>query len=138
MITSVQANRYGITTNRHADTIIDDESVVSLSDGITQFCSHLFLLRKKALEEMREDGNNFGTHKLINLKSRHLGKNALRAINDVTMVDGSKKKNFINLKFKNFQIEEKGDLQDLVNFQQGANVTVETNDGENVPMTLRR
>tara|TARA_Y100000401_G_scaffold71889_1_gene57950 strand:- start:1562 stop:3097 length:1536 start_codon:yes stop_codon:yes gene_type:complete len=137
MITSVQANRYGITTNRNADTIVDDESVVSLSDGITQFCSHLFLLRKKTLEEMQDDGNNFGTHKLINLKARHLGKNPLRAINEVEMADGSKRKNFVNLKFQNFAIEEKGDLQDVVNFQQGNSVAVEANDGDEVPMILR-
>jgi replicative DNA helicase len=138
MITSVQANRYGITTNRPAETIVDDESVVSLSDGVTQFCSHLFLLRRKVAQEVHEDGVAFGTHKLINLKSRHLGRNALRAIHDVELLDGSKKKNFINLEFKNFQIEEKGDLQDIVDFQRGDNVRVARNEGEDVPMTMRR
>jgi len=137
MITSVQANRFGITNNRGADTIVDDESVVSLSDGITQFCSHLFLLRKKVVEEMNQDGADRGTHKLINLKSRHLGKNPLRAINDVEMLDGSKQRNYINLEFRNFAVKEKGDLQDIVDAQSGANVNVVTNNGEEVPMTLR-
>ena len=45
MITSVQSNRYGITTNRNSDNIVEDESIVSLSDRITQFSSHLFQLR---------------------------------------------------------------------------------------------
>tara|TARA_Y100001972_G_C7667231_1_gene337822 strand:+ start:4506 stop:6011 length:1506 start_codon:yes stop_codon:yes gene_type:complete len=128
MITSVQANRYGITNNRGVDTIIDDESVVSLSDGITQFCSHLFLLRKKVVEEMREDGTNRGTHKLINLKSRHLGRDPLRAINDVELLDGSKKKNYINLEFRNFSVTERGDLHDVVEDQRGTNVNVARND----------
>ena len=137
MITSVQANRYGITTNRGADSIVDDESVVSLSDGITQFCSHLFLLRKKTVEEMGRDGAERGTHKFINLKSRHLGKNPLRAINDVEMDDGSKQKNYINLDFKNFSVTEKGDLQDIVDAQRGVNVNIQANESENVPMILR-
>ena len=124
MITSVQANRYGITNNRGADTIIDDESVVSLSDGITQFCSHLFLLRKKVVEEIQQDGIDRGTHKFINLKSRHLGKNPLRAINDVELLDGSKRKNYINLEFKNFAVKERGDLQDVVDSQRGANTHI--------------
>ena len=47
MITSVQSNRSGITNNRNAQNIVDDESIVSLSDRITQFCSHMFILRQK-------------------------------------------------------------------------------------------
>ena len=43
MITSVQSNRSGITNNRNAQNIVDDESIVSLSDRITQFCSHMFI-----------------------------------------------------------------------------------------------
>ena len=47
MITSVQSNRSGVVNNRRAENIVDDESIVSLSDRITQFCSHMFILRKK-------------------------------------------------------------------------------------------
>lgn len=86
---------------------------------------------------MNQDGADRGTHKLINLKSRHLGKNPLRAINDVEMLDGSKQRNYINLEFRNFAVKEKGDLQDIVDAQSGANVNVVTNNGEEVPMTLR-
>ncbi len=131
MITSVQSNRLGITTNRAAENIVDDESVVSLSDAITQFCSHLFLLRKKVMEEIQEEGTKFGTHKFINLKSRHLGKDPMRAINPVTMPDGSKKNNYINLDFNNFSITEKGDLVDWVETMNGGGSTeLETFDAE--------
>ena len=75
--------------------------------------------------------------KFINLKARHLGKNPLRAINEVEMLDGSKRRNYINLEFKNFSVTEKGDLQDVVNAQSGVNVNVATNNGEEVPMILR-
>ena len=137
MITSVQANRLGITNNRNAGNIIDDESVVSLSDGVTQFCSHLFLLRKKTPEEVHEEGGSFGTHKFINLKSRHLGKDPLRAIHDVEMPDGSKRKNFVNLDVNGFQIKERGDLQDIVHSMSSNAVQVNTNEAEEIPINLR-
>jgi len=114
MMTAVQSNRLGITTNRQAAAIVDDESIMSLSDNIIQFVSHAFILRKKVMEELAEDGTQFGTHKLINLKARHLGKYALRHIEPVEMPDGSKKQNFINLNFENFCITEKGDLHDML------------------------
>lgn len=116
MITSVQSNRSGITTNRQSANIIDDESIVSLSDRITQFCSHMFILRQKTNDEVAEEGNQFGTHKLINVKSRHLGKDIAGAVEPV-QVDDNLRKNFINLSFRNFNITECGDLRDIVNFR---------------------
>jgi replicative DNA helicase len=114
MLTSVQSNRLGITNNRSSDNIVDDESVVSLSDQITQFCSHLFLLRKKTMDEIQSEPEDFGTHKLISLKYRWLGRNVHRALQPVEMPDGTKRNNYINLHMENFSIKEKGDLQDLV------------------------
>ena len=113
MITSVQSNRYGITTNRRAENTVDDESVVSLSDRIIQFCSHMFHLRRKTLDQIQEEPEGFGTHILSCLKSRHLGANSHRAIQPVEMPDGSKRNNYINLKVDNFSIDECGDLQDM-------------------------
>ena len=116
MITSVQSNRSGITTNRQSANIIDDESIVSLSDRITQFCSHMFILRQKTNDEVAEEGNQFGTHKLINVKARHLGKDIAGACEPV-QVDDNLRKNFINLQFRNFNITECGDLRDIVTFR---------------------
>ena len=114
MITSVQSNRYGITTNRNSDSIVEDESVVSLSDRITQFSSHLFLLRQKTTDEIADE-DGFGTHKLVCLKYRHLGENVHRAMTPVRMPNGDLKRNYINLNFENFGVSECGDLQDRVN-----------------------
>ncbi len=137
MVTSVQSNRLGITTNRQADNIVDDESVVSLSDNITQFCSHLFLLRKKVADEIHQEGDSFGTHKLINLKSRHMGKSALRGINPVRMPDGTNKNNYINLKIENFNIKEVGDLQDYVDSVNNEDVEVLENEtSDDIPSLL--
>lgn len=138
MMTSVQSNRLGITNNRQPNAVVDDESVVSLSDGITQFCSHLFLLRRKLADEIHEDGESFGTHKLVNLKSRHLGRDALRHINPVQMPDGTNKNNFINLKIENFRITERGDLQDIVNSMNNVDVHIDQDqDDDSIPMILR-
>jgi replicative DNA helicase len=118
MITSVQSNRYGITNNRNSQNIVDDESIVSLSDRITQFCSHMFILRNKTADEMETEGNRFGTHKLINVKSRHLGSDIAGAIEPVRVGD-SLRKNAINLNFMNFNITENGDLRDIARMLDG-------------------
>ena len=113
MLTSVQMNRVGTSRNRTADNIVEDETVVSLSDRITQFCSHMFLLRSKEPAEIAEDAD-FGTHKLTNIKARHLGQDPMGEIEPVRMLDGSLKRNYLNLDFNNFSITERGDLRDLV------------------------
>jgi len=70
-----------------------------------------------------------------------LGRDALRHINPVSMPDGSKKRNFINLRIKNFSVEECGDLQDIANFRNGIviepNSTTPEEDTE-LPDILRR
>ena len=122
MLTSVQSNRLGITNNRSADNVVDDESIVSLSDQITQFCSHLFLLRQKTMDEIQGEPEGFGTHKLICLKYRWLGKDVHRALQPVEMPDGSKRKNYLNLHMENFSIQERGDLVDMVEHMEGEGV----------------
>jgi len=112
MITSVQSNRSGITNNRLSANVIDDESVVSLSDRITQFCSHMFILRNKTADEIQTEGVRFGTHKMINVKARHLGSDIKGAIEPVVVGDALRK-NFVNLEFSNFNITERGDLRDI-------------------------
>lgn len=125
MITSVQSNRTGITNNRRSDSLVEDESIVSLSDRITQFSSHLFGLRQKTMDELAEE-EGFGTHKLTCFKYRHLGENVHRAIQPVRMPDGNLKRNFINLNIENFSVTEVGDLQDMVDQQ----ISVDLNTGE--------
>ena len=73
---------------------------------------------------------------MINLKARHLGKSALRAIHPVEMPDGSKKSNFINLNIENFRITERGDLQDIVDSQNGDSIGVIENDSDVIPVAM--
>jgi len=129
MITSVQMNRLGTSRNRSSDNIVEDETVVSLSDRITQFCSHMFLLRSKEPEEISEEGS-FGTHKLTNIKARHLGQDPMGEIEPVQMDDGVLRRNYISLNFENFNITEVGDLRDLRNRLRVSGIEPDQ-DGEN-------
>jgi hypothetical protein len=131
MMTSVQSNRAGIVTNKNAANITDDESIVSLSDRITQFSSHMFILRQKTFDELQNEAGH-GTHKFINVKARHLGKDIAGAINPVKMPDGSLKKNFVNLEIANFCVTEKGDLRDIVD-SVNATATVAKDNNDDVP-----
>ena len=131
MITSVQSNRIGITNNRNSQNIVDDESIVSLSDRIIQFCSHMFILRNKTTDEIESEGRNFGTHKLINVKARHLGEDISGALDPVRVGD-TLRKNFINLELKNFAITEKGDLRDIIRFSDDG-PELDQNDTDSIP-----
>lgn len=131
MMTSVQSNRAGIVTNKNAANVTDDESIVSLSDRITQFSSHMFILRNKTFDELQQE-KGYGTHKFINVKARHLGKDIAGAINPVKMPDGSLKKNFINLEIANFCVTERGDFRDIVD-SISTNATVATDGNDDVP-----
>tara|TARA_Y100001938_G_scaffold151179_1_gene246952 strand:+ start:6732 stop:8252 length:1521 start_codon:yes stop_codon:yes gene_type:complete len=132
MMTSVQMNRLGTSRNRSSENIVEDETVVSLSDRIIQFCSSMFILRAKEPAEIA-DHANFGTHKLVSLKSRNLGQDPQRAIQPVRMLDGSLKSNFINLDFNNFNITERGDLVDLVEHLRVEGFSPEEDGDSNLP-----
>lgn len=131
MITSVQSNRYGITNNRNAQNIVDDESIVSLSDRIIHFCTHMFILRNKTADEIEQEGGNFGTHKLIGIKARHLGEDIAGALEPVQIGD-TLRKNFINLDFRNFNITECGDLRDVARAMDGG-AELEFSDEDSIP-----
>tara|TARA_A200000159_G_scaffold164665_1_gene195374 strand:- start:1532 stop:3049 length:1518 start_codon:yes stop_codon:yes gene_type:complete len=112
MMTSVQTNRQGISTNRTTENIVEDESIISLSDRIIQFVSHLFFLRPKNAQEM-SDFPDFGTHKLTCLKSRFLGSNPIRATEYVRVPDSTNMvKNALFFTLSNFCATEIGDLVD--------------------------
>lgn len=110
MLTAVQSNRTGIVTSKESKFIVDDESIFSGGDRTVFFSSLAFILRKKAVDEMASENDRFGTHKLINVKARHLGHDVARAINLVTTPDKRRRPNYINLDIKNFHVTEVGDL----------------------------
>jgi replicative DNA helicase len=113
MVSAVQANRSGVVTNRSSDAIVDDESIFSGGDRTIFFSSQAFILRKKTFDELTAENGKWGTHKLINIKARHLGEDIKRALALVALPDGRRKSNYVNLDFHNFAVTEKGDLQQM-------------------------
>ena len=79
------------------------------------------IFRRKALEELGDDGENFGTHKLIPLKTRFQGKDAAGHHDLVRrpMPDGTFKwcNNFLNFSVENFNVNERGSLNDIIEAQ---------------------
>jgi hypothetical protein len=92
----------------------------------------MFILRSKTLDEI-EGEPNFGTHKLINVKARHLGKSYTRATQPVRMPDDSLKSNVVHIEMDSFTAEEVGDQQDLVEAL-GAHGEIEPNGREDDPV----
>tara|TARA_R100000808_G_C2139883_1_gene147762 strand:+ start:546 stop:2021 length:1476 start_codon:yes stop_codon:yes gene_type:complete len=134
IITAMQMNRSGERGSQGA--LVDDSSAISLSDRLQWFASFVAIFRRKSLEEMAEDGDRFGTHKLIPLKTRFQGKDAAGHHDIIrrTLQDGSERfmNNFLNFQVENFDIEERGSLRDIVNTE-NENFAAEdqsSNDGE--------
>lgn len=128
LFTSAQANRSGVVTNKTKDKIVDDESIISGADRIIHYSSHCFILRKKTTDEILEEGVEFGTHKFIRVKARHLGEDVAGDLEPVKYMD-TLTNNFINLEFKNFSIEERGDLRQIARKKQSqANPKTNTDD----------
>ena len=104
--------------NRSAEQGTDDSSAIAQSDRLLWFSSFVGIFRRKTLEEQADDGEKFGSHKLIELKSRFQGKNAQGHSNSIRTVDQKGKvkyqSNFINYNVDNFSVTELGTLEDIV------------------------
>jgi len=116
--TAMQLNRQGENQNRQSKDVIDDSSVFALSDRLQWFGTWVAIFRRKTVDEIEEDGEEFGTHKLITTKARFQGKDA-PGHQDLLVKpteDGKKKyvNNFINYEVVNFKVNEKGSLKDII------------------------
>lgn len=134
LLTAVQINRSGVNTNRSVNQLVDDESVISISDRIQWFTSYMGIFRRKVPEEIMEDGPEYGTHKLITLKTRFQGQQAAGHQDLVKIVDSDSNRvryvpNYINFDLTNFDIKERGSLRELANKK----VNIQKNDGEEAP-----
>jgi hypothetical protein len=113
--------------NRSAENGADDSSAIAQSDRLQWFAAYVGIFRRKTLEEQAEDGAHFGTHKMIELASRYQGQHAHGHNDLVRVIENNRpvyRKNFISFNVDNFNVEEKGTLQDIVNHQNGVNVNI--------------
>ena len=121
IITAMQMNRSGENFNRKSNMVVDDGSAIALSDRLQWFASFVGIFRRKTLDEIAVDGQDFGTHKLVPIKTRFQGKDAAGHHDLVKRrsADGqfSYQNNFLNFNVDSFNVEEKGSLNDIVKIE---------------------
>jgi replicative DNA helicase len=117
LLTAMQLNRTGENRNRQGSALVDDSSAISLSDRLQWYAAFTAIFRRKTLDEIALDGEDFGTHKLIPLKTRFQGKDAMGHQDFLSrrFPDGSERyvMNHLNFSIGNFNIEERGSLRDI-------------------------
>jgi replicative DNA helicase len=121
IITAMQLNRSGENFNRNASNVTDDSSAIALSDRLQWFASFVAIFRRKTLDELALDGQEFGTHKLIPTKTRFQGREAAGHQDLVRRLDAAGKEvwaqNYLNYNVHNFKIEERGSLHTIAERQ---------------------
>lgn len=121
ILTAVQSNRIGITTNRESSEVIDDESVIGISDRILWYSSYVGILRRKTPDEVTLDTPESGSHLLKEIASRWQGRDATghQDYMQRRYPDGKVRyvKNYINFNITNFRVEERGSLRDSISRQ---------------------
>lgn len=112
ILTAGQANRSG-EGRTDSSKIVEDGSVVGLSDMINTLSNGVWILRKLTIDEKIKYGEDF-THTLKALYNRSLGSD-LTGTGLVKYLDEKGKimyeNNFIRVNMNGFKIEEKGDLR---------------------------
>lgn len=103
--------------NRSAESGVDDSSAISQSDRLQWFASFVGIFRRKTVEEIADDGEEFGSHKLIPLATRFQGKDSAGHHDLVRVKEGKKVKympNYLSFNIASFNVEEKGTLEDII------------------------
>lgn len=119
--------------NRSAENGVDDSSAISQSDRLQWYASFVAIFRRKSVEEIADDGIEFGSHKLIPLATRFQGKDSAGHHDLVRIKDGKKVKyapNYISFNINNFNVEETGTLEDIMSAKSLRPELDDSGDGE--------
>ena len=123
VITAMQMNRSGENHNRSSGSLVDDSSAISLSDRLQWFASFVGIFRRKTIDEIALDGAEFGTHKLVPVKTRFQGRDAAghqdlirRPVTDETGQEQGHQMvyNYLSFEVSNFLVQDRGSLQTIV------------------------
>lgn len=101
--------------NREAENGVDDSRSIAQSDRISWFAGFVALLTKKTKEEMAEEGEKFGTHKLKPIFTRYGGRKLKHWFDYIKDHNGKYVRNFINFRVEDFNVQEvctAGDMYD--------------------------
>jgi len=108
-MTFTQSNRYGISKGKKVEDIVDNDSVVSISDRIKDNCTTNFLMRFKVTEELAQQKNAFGNIALKSLKTRDgLGRDFESFIRPIKLSNGQYTEDYFNLDYHGFHYVDKG------------------------------
>ncbi len=106
--TSTQANRMGISKGKKMGDIVENDSVVGLSDRINHNATHAFFLRYKVTDELAREKNSFGNTVAKVLKIRDgLGMEFEQFMRPIK-VGGGYVENHFNLDYHGFHYVDKG------------------------------
>lgn len=89
---------------------------VAMSARIKWFASNILMFRRKTAEELAHDGEDFGTHILQPMELRNLGDDWVDQewVKEVKDKGAVFRKNWLNIEVDNFNMFERGTLQDIV------------------------
>ena len=133
LLTAIQINRTGITTGK--DEVLDDESVIAMSDRISWFASFLAIFRRNSRAEVKElGGYENGTHRMVVLNARFEGRESQGHGQLLKKSDGSWEQNHINFLVDNFQVSEKLDLKSLIEKEKKTQVIDQTSKDEDTEL----
>ena len=119
--------------NRSAENGVDDSSAISQSDRLQWYASFVAIFRRKSVEEIADDGIEFGSHKLIPLATHFQGKDSAGHHDLVRIKEGKKIKyapNYISFNINNFNVEETGTLEDILSAKSLRPELNDSGDGE--------
>lgn len=87
---------------------------IAMSRQVLWFANNVYILRRKTLEEIQNDGDGNGTHVLVEEVTRNLGR-AHDSYFQVKNQDGRTEylQNWINFKFSNFKVDEINTRRDV-------------------------
>ena len=145
IFTAMQMNRSGEGRNRDSGSLIDDSSVISLSDRLQWYASFVAIFRRKTTDELALDGQEFGSHKLIPIKTRFQGRDATGHNDLITrpfveesttgadVVSERLVPNYLSFDISNFRVSERGSLEDIIraNVNQ-IDITQDNNENEDI------
>jgi replicative DNA helicase len=132
LLTAIQMNRSGENFNRNSGSVVYDSSAIAQSDRLQWFASFVGLFCRKTLDEIAMDNvyddngvllHDFGTHKLVPLKTRFQGKDAAGHHDIIRRPDpngngpGTWSNNYLSFNVDNFEVEETGSLANIVDRQ---------------------
>lgn len=103
LLTALQLNRAGDNTRGQQN---DDSTAIALSDRALWFASYVGIFRRKTIQELEVDTDEFGSHKLITIESRWQGKTSFGHKDYFKGYDNKLYKNFINYDLSDFRAKE--------------------------------